>query len=174
MTIADAVYTRRLRLGERRMIYVIGTNHNLQHTGKPTCENNNGVATARKRLELFLNSTVKQQKIELIAEELSDQYLKYKRADSIARIVALENGILHKLSDPDCTERKRIGVPWRYSDTESELKLKYDVLREQFWLDSISNHLDSTILFICGEEHVEGFTELLDSEGLENRVLYQK
>jgi hypothetical protein len=44
-------------------------------------------------------------------------------------------------------------------------------VRERFWLNKLKRRLDENILFLCGHEHVSGFSALLREEGVPAAVV---
>ena len=124
----------------------------------------------------------------LIAEELSEEAMQRCGVkESIGQKVAQEFGIEHRFCDPTSEERESLGIPSEaelkerlglgrlLNDAElrrlDEEKEKYWPIRERFWLDRIRNALGQVVLFICGDSHVDSFRRLLQSEGVEVKVL---
>jgi hypothetical protein len=44
-------------------------------------------------------------------------------------------------------------------------------LRENFWLERLQPHLSKDVLFVYGPQHSTPFSKLLDSKGINNRVI---
>jgi len=154
------------------MIYLVGTDHELQHTGIPKRAEKETVILARDRFGSFLKKSISELKITLIAEEFSNEVLTFLKAESTLRPVAEEIGIEHRFCDPNIVDRDRIGLPPPFTQTsDEEQKRKDDELRENHWIDAIEDRLDSSIIFICGADHIVGFTDLLNSKGIDNMVL---
>lgn len=174
------------------MIYLIGVNnHNIQHDG-------NGCAdlSLRNKFSAFLKNKIVEYDIALLAEEFSEEAL-YKTskgnmttAQSAVKDLKAENlKIEHRFCDPDEEKRKEIGIPSR-DEIKSKLGLrgpilldsiqdkqikeelrKYYPTREQFWFNKISDCFDRNILFLCGSNHIESFSLLLNSRQYKTEIL---
>ena len=145
-------------------IYILGTKHELQHTGQPFRAAPDKVKRGRCDLQIYLRELVTKYHVTLIAEEFSQQVLDIKDAASTAKSVADELGIEHLFCDPDSTVRTEIGLPaGGTEDYEPVDKERYNRIRETYWLNCLANVLDRDILFICGSDHVYSFCERLSN-----------
>ncbi len=164
------------------MLHIIGLSHKAQVRKQHSSETD-----AQKAFAECLRNDIRETRPDFIAEEYSEESLIEQLVDSIAKEIALENGIVHKFCDPNSKERRDIGY-WDYVSIfldlrssrddenlpEQELHLKaraieigrYFPAREQFWLDRLNECPGHDGIFICGDAHIEGFTRLLDTNQL--------
>jgi hypothetical protein len=155
------------------MIYLVGTHHELQHTGAILKERTAPEIVESKRREFrsYLREKILELRPALVAEELSQDLLTYKNGRSIAGGVAEELGIEHRLCDPGFEERERLGIPGRADDLTGQAREKQFEIRERYWLDCISDRFDSAVLFVCGGEHTLRFEALLAEKEWQPKVL---
>jgi len=64
----------------------------------------------------------------------------------------------HIFCDPDAAEREA-------------KKLNTPDLRESFWLDRLLKSGASSLLFVCGDEHLKSFSKKLNAAGFESSIL---
>ncbi|HOP64356.1 MAG TPA: hypothetical protein PK906_13325 [Spirochaetota bacterium] len=174
------------------MVYIVGVDHLIQYNG-PVPE------YLIKEFHSFLKNQIRALKISIIAEEFNNEFLKdvYGATEDTAKIAAERAGIEHLYCDPESNERELLGIPYHAdlkdrifkrnnvrdpflldaelkrkikSELNAEVKKYWDV-REKFWLDKISNKINSNILFICGHEHAERFCSLLTENGITAKVI---
>jgi len=121
---------------------------------------------------------------EYVAEEYSEEAEKESNRLSLTPRVAAENGVKHRFCDPTKEKRKLIGYvgqqelhlhismhddDWNISNDEARRKSwaldigKYFERRERFWLDKIADLKGKTVVFVCGEAHVDTFSKLLEA-----------
>jgi hypothetical protein len=85
----------------------------------------------------------------------------------------------HRFCDPNTSERTslKIRTPTEIRQSlglragEDEVRVEQEEqrdwpLREQFWLDQISDKSEEDVLFICGVSHAQQFLSLLEASGL--------
>lgn len=144
------------------MIYVIGTNHELQHSGRIRRGQPDAVAAARSQFFDYLQVTAKRLHISLIAEELAPEVLCALSAQSLARLVAEAIGAEHRFCEPSIDDRAALGLlPVGTEDLTDEQRSCAISKREWFWLSRMRADLHKSILFICGAAHVDSFADLL-------------
>jgi hypothetical protein len=106
--------------------------------------------------------------------------------------MATERGIEHILCDPNKNQRRDLGYRdgmeleistfmsaegWGMSSDEIHLRARatemgrYFPVRERFWLDQLGERWKRDGVFICGNAHIEGFTELLKARGIPFRIV---
>lgn len=174
------------------MVYIIGIDHLVQYNGPLPAE-------ILKQFREFLVSKARELDISLIAEEFNEEFLRdvYGATDDTAESAAKLAGIDHIYCDPDEREREMLGIPY-YADVRDMVKGKYGItekfiadnevrkrveletadevrrywgVRERFWYERIKRRSHENILFLCGHEHVAGFSELLKNEGVDVAVV---
>jgi hypothetical protein len=65
---------------------------------------------------------------------------------------------------------------WNISNDEARRKSwaldigKYFEVRERFWLDKIADLKEKTVVFVCGDAHVDTFTKQLKAKGWDVHV----
>jgi hypothetical protein len=171
------------------MLQIIGVSHHAQ-VRKQGCSE----TRAQKQFAECLRASVSDLQPAFIAEEYSEEVLARLSEDSIAREIALENGIAHKFCDPTCRERSAIGYKgcgeifldlWRFNNDvlpEKELKLKAEAIeigryfpkREKFWLCRLNECPGRDGIFICGDGHVESFTSLLNTKQIDWTIIARR
>lgn len=140
------------------MIYVIGVNHIIQHWG--SLDDRKQVALLE--FESYLEKIAKERDIEVIAEEFNESALKKSKTETCsARKVAQALGIEHRFVDPTHEER-------------TLLKIENDNQREREWLNRLQDLSERNVLFICGNSHLQSFSQLLTEKGFEVRILSDK
>ena len=118
------------------MVLLIGTNHELQHHGKPFRIDEGKALRARQEFKEYLRQQCSSLKIDLVAEESCADILHAKRSDSTVREVASEFQLEHKLCDPNLSDRIKLGVPGHgTSDLSEKEKRRFHSIRENYWLD---------------------------------------
>lgn len=154
------------------MIYLIGTNHELQHTAKPSRANIRDVEIAREELKAYLSAQIQELKPDLIAEEFSDEVLHFLGAQSNVKSVADNLCVEHRYCDPDFATRKKLGLPELGDKPPPPAETaRHHRIRERYWLSRISDRLDAVIIFVCGAEHIPSFESRLRAEKCETRIL---
>ena len=116
------------------MIYLVGTNHELQHKAPPSRGNTKDVEHARKRFRTYLHNKASDLNVGLIAEELSDFILEVKSTQSIAKCVTVELRIEHRFCDPDPQTRTRLGLQLHGTEALPDAeRQKCHAIRERYW-----------------------------------------
>lgn len=65
---------------------------------------------------------------------------------------------------------------WNISNDDARRKSwaldigKYFERRERFWLDKIADLREKTVVFVCGDAHVDTFSKILDASGWQVHV----
>lgn len=157
------------------MIYIVGTNHELQHTAKPFRVPAGTANRGRDELKAYLRQLAKEIRPAVIAEEFCQDVLNIKNANSNVKAVADELAIEHRFCDPSIQERGRLGLPQHGTeDCDPSDRSRFDAIREAYWVKRLSDVLDQAVLFVCGADHVAGFTRLLREKriGFEIRERY--
>jgi hypothetical protein len=111
---------------------------------------------------VYLETTARELSVTEIAEEFSEDALdKSKTTYCTAREVATKLCIAHRFCDPTTEERRQHAV---ISNSQ----------REKFWLTQISGSQEENILFICGDDHIESFSNRLTKAGYPNKILSRR
>lgn len=155
-------------------ISLIGTSHSYQLP-------DNAHASA---FASFIRSVLDSSNFAVIAEEMSPEALSQKGASqSVCKQVADERGIHHLYCDPDNQVRKELRIQGEndiradgFFKNHSEDEINRNVhashaCREQYWLDRILTLGCWPVLFVCGANHVEGFSANVQAQGLSPKVL---
>jgi hypothetical protein len=173
------------------MFYLIGVNHDVQrHKSGAMLDNNQ--AELRQCLEKAISSYHPK----VIAVEESEDTLVDRKAgipyESIPRNVALRHGVEPIFCEPLDTDKERIGY-WNKLQIHLEL-FKSDLLRncplgmedaaahavemalifpvrEEFWIDKLKMHLESEVVLVLGEDHIESFIGRLELRRIPYKVL---
>jgi len=174
------------------MIYITGIDHLLQYNGPVPPE-------LLEEFKGYLAAKIKELNITLIAEEFNEEFLHdvFNATEGTAETAAAESGISHLYCDPDAAERGALGIPY-YADLMDMVKERHGIrekfimdsevrrvveqetalevkkfwpVRERFWLHKLKERLNENILFLCGHEHVSGFSTLLREEGVSASVI---
>jgi len=84
---------------------------------------------------------------------------------------------IHYRDGQNIEEQMHMGADEGLSDEEIHLKARalelgrYFPIRERFWLDRLDGCREHNVIFICGEAHIESFTELVDREDIRFRIV---
>lgn len=142
------------------MLYLIPVNHGVQYYGGYGNDEDE-----QARFKKFLIGFVNKNEIDLIAEEFNEDAVEAWNADgATCEDVADECDVEHRFCDPGLEERKELRVAADDMDGDG-----WDV-REKYWFSQIKDELydNETIVFVCGADHVDSFTQLLSDEGYED------
>jgi hypothetical protein len=173
------------------MFYLIGVNHNAQRF--PPGSNLDGDQT---KLERCLSKVIEDFHPKLIAVEENEDTLVDKRTgvvdESIPRNVAQRFGIEPMLLEPSDHDKTRLGYKCN-SDIHAQL-FTSDLLRdcppslqtaavdaveiahvfpsrELFWIEKLKKYLESEVIVVLGENHVDSFSRRLKELGVPSKVL---
>jgi len=168
------------------MLHIIGVDHHVQ-SRKPGDKE----PEAQRAFSRLLKQIIQDVHPTFIAEEESEYNLLKHEKISIVKEIADSERIEHRFCDPDEAQRKAIG----YLRSDEILSRRRDLLgrnlrfeecslmaraievgphfrrREQFWLQGLNGCHAQNAVFICGDGHIESFTNLLEDEGIPHRVL---
>lgn len=176
-----------------RTVYIIGVDHLIQY------KNSILPGSIFDQFRAYLLETLKKYEIETVAEEFNREYLTevYFSDEATVESAAQSAGLRHLFCDPGDDERRRLGIPC-FADirdgvkrrhginekiiTDRDLYIKVEAessseskkfwhIREEYWYGILSSHLNGNILFICGHEHVPGFSDLLHKKGVAAMVI---
>ena len=168
------------------MVYLIGVYHEIQYTNDKTKPADFQIVT---EFTDYLENETRTRNVTLIAEEFSDESMLKNEAKTrtVYDVAVKVGGAEHRYCDPDCSERKSLGIPCRdqikkklgikgLTKQEDEQRIKeeqrkYHRIREQYWFESIEDKLHEPIIFVCGDSHVETFCSLLTEHGYEATIL---
>ncbi len=155
-------------------IILVGTSHTLQCGNQTKC-NETDISEFRK----FVSSLCDEQKVKLIAEEMSLDALQHQGClSTIAAVVAAEKNIAHINIDLTCDEQTALRIDDSslarvalnlYENTQSSYmrNVLYErishQIRERVWLARILSEGVSPTLFICGADHIQNFHNLTKS-----------
>ena len=168
------------------MLRIIGVAHRAQsHRPGPDA------TPAQQAFTGCLNRSIHAVPPAFIAEENSEEALAERQETSIAERIADEEEIEHRFCDPN--REQRAALHYRdgqtieiqmlmdndggLSDEEIHLEARaielghYFPIRERFWLDRLDGCREHDVIFICGNAHIEGFTALLDREGIRYEIV---
>lgn len=168
------------------MVHLIGLNHRAQSRRLESVRTD-----AQDALEQVLRGTIQTSQPVLIAEEHSQEALDERQEVSIAKEIALREGIEHRFCDPTQNERRAIGYingqslerdifmgdAAGISNDEIRLKARaiemsvYFPIREQFWLERLAGFLGRSVVFVCGNAHIESFGTLLERNRVSHMVV---
>lgn len=151
------------------MIYLIGTNHELQHTAAPKRASSEFVDDARRKFMAFLSEAASRVQARSIGEEFALDLLSALNAESLCQKVAEQLGISHIFCEPELAQRCELGIP--IGGTEAPSVEETDAIREQFWLDQLDQQGREPILFVCGADHVVSFQKRLRDAGMHAEIL---
>ena len=139
-----------------RLAYLIGVVHRIQYTNA-SC----GLEWRAdiKALEDYLADKALELNVDLLAEEFNEEYLVRNHATGCTvRDAAGRVEKQHIFCEPDAAEREA-------------KKLNTPDLRESFWLDHLLKSGASSLLFVCGDDHLKSFSKKLNAAGFETTIL---
>ena len=175
------------------MFHLIGVAHRVQSKKK-----GEELSADQKELVKRLGDAIKTVKPALVAEEFSEHALQKLSKDNgtefepITRPAAESCDVKYRGCDPDDAARKKIGYV-EGSDITLRIAMsadgnglsnaeinnrgfatevaKYWPLREKFWLDQLGDVLDKSVIFICGDAHLESFQQLVAGKAIESQII---
>lgn len=171
------------------MFHIAGVDHHLQSLD-PQLLRQNRTPPAQLSFAGWLDETINRLNPTLLAEEQHIDWLGSRV--SIPQVLAWNRvpRVPHEFCDAGKEERKNL----RYRNFDL-LKQRLQICRpdlsnrnvevrataiemarefpkrEEFWLASMQSHDVSRTIFICGEAHVEGFTQMLANRGWKSEIL---
>jgi hypothetical protein len=174
------------------MFYLIGAAHRVQSRPKNSVDSED-----QKAYRACLRDAIGRTLPVLVAEEFSTRALTKARKndeaehESITKAVADSLAVAHRFCDPGPEDRKRIGyveggelfMPMVMADQDGLTNeqtetiafatevAKYWPLREKFWLDQLGDVLDQSVIFICGDAHLESFQQLVAGKAIESQII---
>jgi hypothetical protein len=175
------------------MFYLIGVNHDVQRHA-PGAE----FDAHQIELERCLSEAIEKCQPALIAVEESEDTLKEKRkgvcvvCESIPRNVARRHAIEPMLCEPSdawkaehgCMDSLTLHLELSVSDllrgipSDQEKAAVAAVamalffpLREEYWLEQFKDYLQSDVIFVVGENHIDSFSSRLQALGVQVKVL---
>ena len=131
------------------MIHIIGTNHELQHTGTPgrlarlvpAGAALKAAERARDDLKAYLRQLAREIGPAVLAEEFCQDALPPDAASNV-KAVADELCIEHRFCDPGREERMKLGLPWYGTEGYDQGdRASFDAIREEFWLGALADVL---------------------------------
>ena len=156
------------------MVYLIGCYHRHQWFG---------IKESKHPVELmgYIEIFLEDHEIDLIAEEFNEDCLDFSVKKIVCVEVANKYEIDHKYIEPTYDERTENDILGEdalleeqkendWSDEELQKHIDEDFAkRERFWLNTIEEDYDteSDILVVCGNAHIDSFSDLLIQEGYE-------
>jgi len=169
------------------MVYLLGISHKFQWK--------KDLPNAREFKD-YLKKKSKSLKIDLIAEEFSEEGLKKNKIkNTIPQEVAEDLNITHKFCEPNKEDLEKIG--WiSYGKIKKRLgfddpilagspedkaiikeQRKFYYIRETYWLKQLEQYKNKNILFICGKDHIHNsnsLKSLLNEFGFNYKILPQR
>jgi hypothetical protein len=171
------------------MIYVIGIDRYYQVS---TDAKRQGAAKQEMaRFQRYLSMAAKRLHARMIAEQASEEWVESHGpgAISIARRVALLNGIQHRYCDPDMSERRACGLKsegelW---DIANSIAMRTDRDIVQVWREEIRKGFeaweaiwlsrlkvrgleDMAAIFVCSADHANTFKAALQANGIKGGI----
>ena len=165
-------------------LHLIGTGHHLQFGAGARFGGYACSAEDEKAFATFLAEAAQRSSAIAIAEELNRQALiEVGCQTSVAERVSSALGIAHLFCEPDRSERAALGIMdendvraslvfKKFNEEQVQAKISDHVrLREEEWLRRVAELGTGPILFVCGANHVDTFTALLDLHGLQVTIV---
>ena len=165
------------------MIYILGVNDHHYQAINP--RNN----PYEDEFHDFVLKQVRTKNIDHLAEEMSDECLQTENGaqESVCRKMANDLGKTHTMCEPNTLEKQQIGYvdkSWVEFVSEDETGCNENInaaftefhkkqwhIRENFWLEKLPPHFSDNVLFVCGANHANRFSNLLKSKGIETQVI---
>jgi len=132
-------------------VYLIGTTHLYQFGPTPFTPI---LAVQFDEFRELLRQSARRNQVRAIAEEMSLEALTLRNLkESIPKQIAAELGLGHRYCDPNKSTRK-------------EKRISANSEREAYWRDQILTMDLFPVLYVCGADHVRGFSKLLSESGI--------
>lgn len=157
------------------MIYLIGVNHCYQFA-------NDEYKSGAKILESYLFEVIEKESIEAIVEEFNDDARKLWNATKVVgEDVARTKELIHAFCEPSLKERKELGIEGQNGVLKRILGVAFDPKeknradvqkamaedfekREAFWFDVLEQYLEKNTILICGHQHIDSFSCMLNGK----------
>ena len=170
------------------MFFLAGCNHkNAQFY----CNNTNlddPQNQARLQFKRFLLECIDRYQPVVVGEENNEDIMRRTNQRSVVTEAASESGTRHIYCDPTLDERYTllIGEELPFmgpapSSWMSEIKTigesySHDIahrwpIREEFWIRTLGEYLNSAVLFVCGDAHRWTFRRRLESRGIQVKIV---
>lgn len=115
------------------------------------------------KFEKYVTEKVDSLNISVLAEEFSLDAVQLNGVpQSILGELAVTKSLTHLFCDPSIQERKRLDIPKGIEGFAE---------REGYWLEKIKPFRTKSMIFVCGDSHVESFLERLSSSGVSAQIL---
>lgn len=169
-------------------VYLLGVDHSLQW--------NRDLFLTDKLLN-YIEKTIVKKKITILGEEFFPEIFKgppYEEkgiTSTTIKELANKYKLQHIYCDPNYEERKRLGIRFPYEirlaagikhipeeelSEEQRVRLRQekkpdDEIRENFWLNKLKEFSQENVLFICGIQHLESFSDKLKNNSFNIKIL---
>lgn len=163
-----------------RTVLLIGTNHEYQYQ-RPLA-----ASSGPEQFRAMVAATCQWEGVKAIAEEWSFDADELKGVrQSVCKDIAESLGIAHRYCDPPVKERKALGILIDEADTqlagffsgrdpkevEAEVRDSH-ARRLRYWLQQLLDLDRWPLLLVCGANHTEPFSALLQENGIVVHVLF--
>lgn len=155
------------------MVLLFGCDHRAQ-THKKLEPDNDLQKIFRERL----TNAIDKYRPTLIAEEHHPDILEKRGLLSVAAEVALKKGIPHRFCEPSFEEKNKLGIkgppcvpPWDNYEAMHRYFMEEWPVREQFWIQQLSEDLNGTVIFICGGAHRETLRRQFELRNIKARII---
>ena len=161
-----------------RELYLIGTHHTYQY-GVGSTYANGCTAEEETAFRAQVTARIKQLGLRAVAEELNEDGLsEHGVCRSVLQDLAGGIGLRHCFCEPSRAERIALGVQtendlrvsawindWPQSEVQERMLGEFRK-RERVWCDRIQQLDVWPLLFVCGANHVETFSSLLQERSI--------
>jgi hypothetical protein len=162
------------------VVYLIACDHVKEQTYPEGIALDDPRNTTQREFRDLLIKAIEKHAPSLIAEEHNEDGLKRKNLRSVAREVASEMGIQHRLCEQSIEAKIARGLngvpnvpPWDRHKAMYKYFLSEWPIREDFWIEQMSYNLYLRVLFICGMGHRETLRRRLERYGIPVRIVYK-
>lgn len=140
----------------QRRVFIVGVDHRIQYLNAACGPE--WTAEVR-RFQSYLLVEARERQVDGLVEEFNQSLVQANGAsESTVQEIATQIKVDHSFCDPDAQEREAHSI-----DTQGA--------REGYWLDRLRSSGSLSILFVCGDDHVDSFCRLLNQSGFEAMVL---
>lgn len=159
-----------------RKVFVFGTSHCFQrYSGRE-------VSDCVFKFILAISAYCAKLNVKCIAEEMSVEALG-RGFQSSCQKVSFDVCISHQFCDPDSTKRDELGVRdinlinsdcflQGLSDELCQAEIRRNhAIRELYWYGRLISSDTWPVIFVCGAEHVNPFSLLLEDKGIAVQVI---
>jgi hypothetical protein len=174
------------------VVYLMGCDHQTAQTYPIATSLVSSENATRFQFKILILDLLKKHAITAVAEENSAELLRRSGRRSVPFEAAQQANACHIYCDPTPDEREKLHIEedlpffgpsapaeWQTRIRSVDESYLHDIahrwpIREDFWLDQLTEHLQEAVLFVCGDAHRCTFRRRLEKRGIEVKIVAKR